>query len=206
MKKNYVGPSFLNLINYMFKLKSIIENFANTTEENLVNELKANNTLTPFEKNFVYTYLFPKPLKHMELLDVLGNKRGGKTSGFLAPDDTEILILLRAYRTAQYKKFILHLLHSYIENEKGTYVVNEKVENDTCAICGKKIYNFEDWNKILESNPGHPESNNREYLMFGNDQTGLCMCLDCLVQLKTLNEYLEAVEGSDYLTKRVWRN
>lgn len=187
-------------------MKTYIENLKNLDEKSVLETLKS-ATLSSFEKNFIYTYLFPKPLKHMELLEVVGNKRTQHNqTDLLKPDSLEVLILLRAYRTEQYRKFILHLLHSFIENQGGTYIVNEEVEeHDTCSICGKKLYPFSMWSKMLADYPESPENNRKEYLMFGNDQTGLCMCLDCMIQLKELNTYLENIEGSDYLIKRkIW--
>lgn len=178
-------------------MKEYIEKFKNLDKSTLIEELKK-LTLTSFQKNFIYVYLFPEPLKHMELLDIIDGKRKKyPDNDLLRPDENEVLILLRAYRTLQYNRFMLHLLHSYIGNMEGTYIVNEPVEKNTCAICGKPLYYFDQWDSISNS----MEKERKEHLMYGNDQTGLCMCLDCMVQLRTLNSYLELVEGSDYLNK-----
>jgi hypothetical protein len=179
-------------------MKETIELLKDKTREEVINYLAPLEKFTPYQKNIIYVYLFPEPLKHMELLEVVPRSRGENKKGWLVPTESEILNLLRAYRTAQYKRFILHLLHSYIENAEGTYVVQEKDPEAECVICGKKLYGYDIWKNFSSEDPG------REYLYYLNDQTELGMCIDCMVQLKALNDLLETIEGKDYLTSRKW--
>lgn len=168
-------------------LRDYKEQLEGKTKDELIMSL-INVPITPFEKNVLYTYFYPAPLRHMELLEVM--KNGKRT---IERNDTDILRLLRAYRGRQYQNFIRHLLHSYIEAGDKTYIVNEKVPGAECCICGKKIYGHEFWSQFSNDDP------EREHLAYGNEETGLMLCIDCMIQLKYLNDLLVELEGPTYL-------
>jgi len=175
-----------------------ISKYQGKSKEDVYNILKEDQTLSNLDKNKIWVYLFPEPLKDMELPSVIMEGRKDHKEGYLSPNDQETLHLLRAYRTLQYRKFILHLLHTFIENEKETYVVSEK-GNYLCAGCNKPLYAHEEWSELCKQSPAFGEQNRKEYLAFGNDQTNLKICIDCMIQLKNLNDWLIDIEGPHYL-------
>ena len=185
-------------------LKNYIDSFKGEGENQVLESLRNKEDLRPFEKNLIYVYLFPKPIMHMELPGIIINNRkacSGNECGYLEANDRETLILLRAYNTLQYKKFMIHLLHSFVEDEELIFIEND--QNDyKCACCGKPIYGYNKWKSICDNNPAFGEQNRREYLAYGSSQSNLCMCLDCMVQLQNLNRILEGIEGKNYL--RLW--
>ena len=118
-------------------MKEIIEQLKNADKNTVISVLNKNDALTRFEKNLIYTYLFPEPLKDMELVDIY--KRYHKDhKPTEEKNEMEILFLLRAYRTRQYRNYILHLLHAFIQHQDLIAVDNSNSsEGLTCGICGK---------------------------------------------------------------------
>ena len=82
-------------------VKKYIEILSGKEESRVISALRGLPDLNRNEKNLIYTYLFPKPLLHMELPSVIMSDRGKHTEGHLVEDFEETLILLRAYRTLQ---------------------------------------------------------------------------------------------------------
>ncbi len=182
-------------------VRKYIEVLKGKEEKRVLSALKTLDELSPIDKNAIYTYLFPKPIMDMELPKIIMNGRktnGGSDRGYLEPNDLETLILLRAYNTRQYKKFILHLLHSFVQDEKGIYVEDSQDEFK-CGACGKLLYGFTTWKILCDKNPSFGEQERREYLAYGSSQSSQHICLDCMIQLQNLNKILEAVEGKHYL-------
>lgn len=175
------------------------------SEKEVLSSLKGlGNELTPFEKNLIYVYLFPKPLKDRELITVLQDyrKQNGNERGSLEKDENEVLILLRAYRTSQYRRYMKHLLIAYVKNEDKVMVIDGQ-EREICGVCGKPLYQHKFWEIQCSKVPGYGEQDRKEYLALGTLESSQCMCLDCLTQLKYLNELLTDIEGPNYLHNRL---
>lgn len=178
--------------------KKYVDILQGKDENKVIGSLKYLDDLTRNEKNLIYTYLFPKPLLHMELPKVILGERGRHSEGFLEKHFDEVLILVRAYRGLQYKKFMQHLLHSFIEDQKKIFV-EEAVGEHSCAICKKTLYDFSYWKNLCDKNPAYGEQERKEFLAYGSVQSSLHMCLDCMVQLRALHEILQVLEGPYYL-------
>lgn len=185
----------------MEKVKHYIEVFKDLSNnsEGLISALSGVTELSNFEKNIVYTWLCPKPLRHMELPGVIMSSRGKHTEGFLKENETEILNILRAYRTPQYGRFMCHLLHTFVENEEGIDIETEPTENCHCGICGKTLYHYSEWENLCKMNAASKEQERREYLAFKNNQSDLHICIDCLIQLKGLHKIIQGIKGENYL-------
>lgn len=170
-------------------MKEIIEQLKDADKNTVISVLNKNNALTRFEKNVIYTYLFPEPLKDMELVDIY--KRYHKDhKPTEEKNEMEILFLLRAYRTRQYRNYILHLLHAFIQHQDSIAVDNSNSsEGLTCGICGKELHVWDE--------PG-----DRETLgYYSHGQSNQDLCLDCIAQLCYLDELLKTIEGNNYLTQ-----
>jgi hypothetical protein len=112
-------------------------------------------------------------------------------TGFLEPELGEIAILLGAYQSPQYKRYIKHMLMAYSDAKK-IYPVQGNREGE-CGICKKAIYNFSNWATRCDSNPALGEQNRKEYLEFASPTTNVSICLDCLIQLNGLHEFLSSL-------------
>lgn len=185
----------------MENVRRFIEVLKGKEEKKVLGALKTLDELKPVEKNLIYTYLFPKPIMDRELPGIIINGRkssGCPERGSLVPNDLETLILLRAFQTRQYKKYMLHLLHSFVQDESGIYV-EENQDEFRCGTCGKTLYGFTTWKILCDKNPAFGEQDRREYLAYGSRQSSQHICLDCLIQLQNLNRILEGIEGKHYL-------
>lgn len=182
-------------------VKQYIEVLRDKDEKKVLGSLKYLSDLTRDEKNLIYTYLFPKPLLHLELPKVIIEGRGRHTEGYLSENFEETLLLLRAYRTLQYKKYILHLLHSFIEDEKKIFVEEMKdPSGHTCGLCKKVIYDYDYWKSLCDKNPAFGEQERKEYLAYGSTQSSQHICINCMIQLRNLHSILSVIEGPNYLS------
>lgn len=178
-------------------IKQIIENLKDKTRDEVMEYLRSNNTLTPYQKNIVWVWLFPVNIGDYELPKIIMNNRGQDHQvGYLEPNETEILTLLRAYRVKQYNRFMRHLLHATLKNPDKIYVAEETtIGEDECVVCRKPILSYNDWKE------NYPTDTKKEYLSFSGDNTPFHFCMNCLLQLNELHNLLKSIEGDDYLTK-----
>lgn len=154
-------------------------------------------------KNLIYFYLQPRPLLDMELPSRIFSYRGPNTTGYLSPNITETGLLLEAYRTPQYNRFMRHLLHSFTNpDEVFPLLGHNKCE---CGLCKRDIWAYGAWDGILDQYPDFAEGerNQKRYLAFACDQSQITLCLPCLIQLLNLNELLKIIEGDNYLDWRI---
>lgn len=179
-------------------IREILQELRGKNQQEVYDLLKDNQDLDSWHKNLLWTYLFPEPIGHYELPKIIIPGRGNHPEGSLDENQNEILTLVRAYSGRQYKRFILHLLHSFIEKPGAVFVQDEEGQCE-CAICGKKIYYHRDWEKHCSENPAFGEQYRKEYLAFSSEETELGICLDCLVQLQGLHKVLMELEGPNYL-------
>ena len=74
-------------------------------------------------------------------------------------------------------------------------------EGTECVCCGKKIWEFGKWKSLVDSNPDSPEGSRKEYLMFGSTESKVGLCINCMIQLKGLEELLRELDP-DFLSPR----
>ena len=149
------------------------------------------DSLSPGEKNTVYTYLFPGNLLDGELADQIKQYGGGGYRGTIESNETDLPLLVNAYGSRQYRGFIRHLLHSFIRVGEQELYLLESPDVLECGICKVGIYG-------TQANP--PD---KEHLAYGSHKSDVLLCPSCLYQLHILDNLLKRVEGKDYL---IWGN
>lgn len=164
-------------------------------KEKALELLKKDSKLTREEKNLIYTYCYPRNLLDRELPIRFSNYlKSQNSSGFKQVDLGSVSLIVEAYRTPQYNRFIKHLMHSFIEHSDKIAPVIGK-ETDECPICGKQLYENDLWLDLInKSKLPKLELDNKEFLAFGSSDSGIIMCKNCLIQLMAANEVLENLE------------
>lgn len=129
------------------EIKNYIDEYSKLSSDELLEVLKQKTDLTPTQKNIIYVYLHPTNLGDMELVTkfkAYRTKADGCITGKLEPVDTEIIMLLNAYRCRQYNKYIRHLLHSFVKKDNSIVPI-DGMEKESCGICGKPVYQYGIW-------------------------------------------------------------
>lgn len=155
--------------------------------------------ISPFQKNLLFIYVFPPIIQDRELLYTYPKIREAYLKGEISEPDLgqkELLLLMGAYRSEQYGKFIRHLLHSFIKNNGSSVYIDESLLDGYCAISGKHLFGFRLWSSICQ--PSDPSKN---FLAYSSRNSELLMGRESLVRLQQLNQYLSVIEGPDYLVK-----
>lgn len=117
-----------------------------------------------------------------------------KTIGFNDVDIPEISILASAYRSQQYKRFIKHLVFSFLNPTEIFPVISSTEESCGCSICGKVIYEEKRWLQLCEEYPSSGENLEKNFLQFSAKNTNISLCKNCIIQLKGLSEILKELE------------
>lgn len=159
----------------------------NELEKEQVKSLLGPSTkFTSDQKNFIWNYLFPEPILDYELPSIVQSyfKTTGIT-GTQKPDEGVLFILIRALRSLQYGRFMKHLLYSFLDVSLIYPVIDDKVKEKTCPICGKTLYEENTWKKL--NDPG------KDYLAYSSERSDLWLCRDCLVQLQYLDYTMEII-------------
>jgi hypothetical protein len=149
------------------------------SEQEALKLLKENKTLENSEKNLIYAYCYPRPLGDYGLPPRIQQYRTnhGTLPNGLSGDPQEVIMIVEASQTEQYGRFIKHVMHAFGKPEKLYPVAG--VGEDTCAICGKSIYEFDKWTSETDGNTD-PE---RHKLCFGSPDSKIVLCVDCLQRL-----------------------
>ena len=182
-------------------------------KEEGLNLLKSDNTLTGNEKNAIYCYCYPRQLLDRELpvrIQAHRKKLGLPERGTLIPTYGESILIVEAFRTEQYGRFIRHLIHSF--SDPNTIFPIEGEKEDECSICGNVVYEHELWKNRFGTIP--EEQKNKQFLAFGSEGSSIILCRNCLAQLIKATEILESI-NPDYLDwkkespksiKRTWED
>lgn len=154
-------------------------------------------------RNLIYFYFFPRNLLDMELPSRLMTYRGeNNKNGYLEPNLVETGLLLEAYRTPQYNRYMRHLLHSYHDPSLVFPLAGHG--KGECGLCKKGVWQQDEWENILNQYPEQAEEREKkEFLAYGTDSSKICLCLPCLIQLATLHKLLQTIEGDEYLNWKV---
>lgn len=166
-------------------MKTVIREIQNKHiyPEEVLELLRGNDKLTSFQKNCIWTYCFPTNIGDYELPGLIQEERGSNTLGWLKPEESEILLLLRAYSCGQYSGYMKHLLWAFTRNPESIKIPGEG-EEEECGVCGKKLYPWNTWEER-----GGDET--KETLAFASTKSSQCMCLDCQVQMNALWNLLQ---------------
>jgi hypothetical protein len=146
------------------------------------------------EKLLVYSYCYPRKIGDYELPKIIMNYRkthGIDLKGVLTKNPEEACLLVEAYRSLQYGRFMRHLMHAFIEKPETINTVAGEGE-DKCPICGKPVFYVGSQDKSMDPND--------ETLAFMSKESSVCLCKDCLIQLAYSAELISQIEGDDFLT------
>ena len=179
------------------KVKYYIDNLGGKSKEDVLRILGNDEKLSDPEKNTVYLFLFGGKLLDRELPGRIQSARGRNVAGYLVPEDSEIVLLIMAYKSKQYNRYILHLLHAFTDPSK-VFPLSGRFR-ETCGLCDKMIYHHEVWSEECKKFPQLGEQDKKEFLAYGSRESSIELCLDCLVQLQALNDVLKVLEGPNYL-------
>lgn len=175
------------------KIKTSIEVCSGKPIDEIINYLKHDPDLTLEEKNMIFTWNTPQLLLDNELPGRISEYRSSRNSerGFLEGNLGEISLLLGAYLSPQYKRYMKHLMISFnVDSE--IYPVAGQNECE-CGLCKKWIYGQDKWQHLCTMNPAFGEKERKEYLQFASPHTNVSLCLNCLIQLKELKMFLDEV-------------
>ena len=117
-------------------------------------------------------------------------KAYGHLRGSLNEDPDEVSLILKAYLSPQYRRYIKHLMISFTDDSNEIFPV-KGFEVEECGLCHKKIYQYSHWESICQANPSFGEQDRKEYLSIGSHQSNNSICTNCLVQLRAAKDLLE---------------
>lgn len=104
-----------------------------------------------------------------------------------------IRAIIEAFRGPQYQSFIRHLVHSFCEEE--VFPVRMKGIGGSCCICGKPLLYWREWRETCKTMPDSMmESKTRSHLAIGSRATSVCMCTNCLIQLRAFQSLMDALD------------
>lgn len=168
----------------MENLRSYIQFLEGKTKADVLSFLTNASDLSRDQKNLIHRYLFPRPLADKELITRIQGVRLNP-SGSLVPNVYESILIVEASRTAQYKRFIKHLVHSY----QDISIIHPISGNDKCecCLCGKDIFQT-DRLKLEFKDLLDPATD--LYTAYGSTDTNLSICLPCLINLTEASHYL----------------
>jgi len=149
------------------------------------------------ERLLIYSYCYPRNILDRELpihIQNLRKSQGNSGLGWLQPNFRESCILVEAFRTLQYGRFMRHLMHAFLDPEKLSSCSGSG--EDYCPICGKKIFYVDSWDSETDMN--------EETKAIMSSESSVCLCKDCLIQLYTSKGLIENFDPGflDKYTKR----
>lgn len=160
------------------------------TEKEILEWLQQENRLNNDEKLLVYSYLRDKPVIHDRELPQLFSMANS--------DIDKLAILIGAWRSEQYHRYMLHLLISFVVNDKTIHYVSTD-ETGYCGITGKEVYGLKKWNDITAKGGDDmiTELNNKDHLAITNsinNQTDQMLSKEGLIYLHNLYEFLNYID------------
>lgn len=177
------------------RISKTILSLSGVAPENIYPILESDSSLNAFEKSIVYYRFNPIIIKDGELPEMIANIRRSRNDlackGFLGHSPEEQIALWQALQSAQYKRYMLHIMYSY-KSTKNVHPLDGTGEHK-CQLCGKPIYEHHKWwTEIVPQVP--QEDREKEWLCWFSDHSDTELCLDCIAQLKYLTEMTKIVE------------
>lgn len=186
------------------KISYVLQGVFGKTSEEIINILRYNCPvpLCSQEQSIIYSLAISQPviLHDGDLSSFIKTHRNAFNipRGSLQEDLDEVSMLIKAWRSPQYKRYIKHMMISFLDNSLVFPI--EGYGEDECGICKKKLFRFNSWDEMCKQNPGFGEQNRKEYLSFGSKNSKNSICMDCLVQLGIAYDLLEHLYPG-FLTK-----
>ena len=176
------------------KLRLAIEGLRGKTPDQAYNYLIQNcYHLSREEKSIAYTLgtYQPQILLDGDLKRFIEEhrKNTGNPRGLLTEDLDEVSLIIKAFLSPQYRRYIKHMMISFKDDSSIFPVEGSDIEE--CGICHKPLYQFNEWNNICQANPAFGEQHRKEYLSIGSSGSNNSICTNCMIQLRAAYELLE---------------
>lgn len=145
-------------------------------------------------EGFCRAWLKPRILLDGDLQRLITVAKG--TSGILGGHSVswpQVQILIEALRSKQYHGDLQTFLDIFADSN-GIFPVRLPGHGTNCAICKKEIMYWQEWQETVKACPGLGEFENRNFLAYGTNSSRICVCLDCLIQLKATRELLDELD------------
>lgn len=165
----------------------------NISQEDAVLILQKSEKLSSPEKLLVYSYCYPRHIGDYELpqhIQDYRKKQGNSGIGWLTENHGEACILVEAYRSLQYGRFMRHLMHAFLNPDLLSSCSG--LGDTQCPICGKTLYYHESWENL-----GYDTE--QQELAIMSAESSVCLCKDCLTQLILAHNLITCFEGEDFL-------
>lgn len=171
------------VFNYIEKLRGL-------DSTKVLEVLSVAKDLSQSDKNLIYLYLFPRPLKDKELpYRINGVREDPKGKAEINPN--EVALIVEAGKTEQYSRFIKHLCYSFKDPNNIFPIEGSNIGN--CCLCGKEVYEETLW-RSFSNQYGEEEITNKLFQAYGSIESDLPICLPCLLNLRQAIMVFENVE------------
>lgn len=180
------------------KIAKAIDSLRGLTPDQSLQALSENPSLSNGEKNIAFilgTYqnFIIQDGDLPKAIEAYRQQKLGHLRGSLTEDLEEISYILKAYMSPQYRKFIKHLMISFILKKDQLFPIRGRNTNP-CGICHKNLYETEIWSEICAKNPNFGEQDRKEYLSIGSPDSSATLCINCMVQLQAAYDLLEYLD------------
>lgn len=143
-------------------------------------------------EGFCQAWLEPRNMLAGDLQKYINEVKG--VSGILGGHQIswpQVQVLIEALRTKQYGSTMNLLFNTFGDD---IFPVRLPGHGTKCAICDKDIMYWQEWSETIRACPGLGEFENRNFLAYGTKTSRICICLDCLIQLKAAKELLDELD------------
>jgi hypothetical protein len=139
-------------------------------------------------EGFCQAWQNPRTMLEGDLQKYINIAKG--TSGILGGHQVnwpQVQVLIEALRTKQYSTTIQTLLNTF---SGEVFPVRMSGHGVKCTVCSKDIMFWQEWSETVKACPGLGEFENRNFLAYGTKTSRMCVCLDCLIQLRATRDLL----------------
>lgn len=133
-------------------------------------------------------------LEDGDLLKLIESHRIGNIPRSGIPDNldvNEVHYLMKAWKSAQYHRFMIHILDRYIKNKPYLSIENVPYENKIeCGICWRSLHGIND-NSVKD------ESFMKD-VAFTSSNTRTHLCSSCLYQLFMFSQLMSLLDDKEF--------
>lgn len=174
------------MLEYKFNIiKEYIDELSGATSDRVIDVMLFADELTGHEKRLIYRYLCPRPLGDYELIKRVAEE--------VKQEDTLVEIIVEAYRTEQYNKYLIHLFTSFCD-PKLIYPV-KGFGTGNCGICNRELSEIDKWHQESDTE----ELNNKYNMCWGSTNSSIVLCKKCIIALQIAKKILSHLEDKKYL-------
>lgn len=144
-------------------------------------------------EGFCRAWQNPRVMLDGDLSKYINEAKG--TSGIFGEPQVswpQVQVFIEALRTRQYSTIMQVFLNTF--SDVTVFPVRLPGRGVKCAVCDKDIMFWQEWSETVKACPGLGEYKNRNFLAYGTKTSRMCVCLDCLIQLKATKELLDRLD------------